>query len=271
MSPAFAVSSWSLHRTIGLSWWESPDKPAQRTEAWGRGRVSMLDLPAQIAAHGYAAMHLCHFHVESRDSAWLKAFSAAMADAGVALSMLLIDDGDITHPEHHARDRTWIAGWIETAAMLGAQSARVIAGKQPPSSDSLALSAASLGSLAREGKAQGVRIVTENWFDLTPGPDEIDYLLDEVGSDLGLLADFGNWKGADKYRGLERILARAGDTHAKADFSAVGMDENDYRQCLAACTASGYRGPFTLIYDGPSDAEWDGLALERTFIEKHMA
>ena len=47
-------------------------------------------------------------------------------------------------------------------------------------------------------------------------------------------------------------------------------NEKDYRLCLAACTAAGYDGPFTLIYDGPSDAEWKGLATERAFIEAYM-
>lgn len=90
-----------------------------------------------------------------------------------------------------------------------------------------------------------------------------------MGPDLGLLADFGNWKGPDKYRRLETILSRAADTHAKADFSEAGMDAEDFRRCLAACAAAGYAGPFTLIYDGPSDDEWAGLATERAFIETY--
>lgn len=269
MTPKFAISTWSLHRTIGLSWWEGPDRAAIRTESWGPGRIAMLDLPARIKAHGYDAMHLCHFHIENRARGWLEEFAAALRSADVTLSMLLIDDGDITDPVHRRRDTEWISGWIETAATLGAQSARVIAGKQPPSPDTLAASAAALTRLAGQGKAQGVRIVTENWFDLTPGPDEITYLLDRAGPDLGLLADFGNWKGSDKYQGLGAILPRAADTHAKADFSDAGMNQEDYRLCLAACTAAGYAGPFTLIYDGPSDDEWAGLATERTFIETY--
>jgi sugar phosphate isomerase/epimerase len=270
MTGRFALSSWSLHRTIGLSWWEGPDRAPERAESWGPGRISMLDLPAAIAAHGYGAMHLCHFHVERRERHWLEEFAAALHEVGVTLSMLLIDDGDITDPVHHRRDYEWVAGWIETAAILGARSARVIAGKQPPTPESLALSAASLGRLAGEGKAQGVPIVTENWFDLTPGPDEIAYLLDHAGPDLGLLADFGNWSEPDKFPHLEKILAHALDTHAKAHFSGSGMDEEDYSKCLAACRAAGYDGPFTLIYDGPADDEWAGLATERAFIEADL-
>ena len=93
--PTIAVSSWSVHRTIGLSWWDSPNAPAERKEAWGAGDLAILDLPAAAARHGIRQLHLCHFHVESRDQPWLGEFRAALADAGVTLSMLLIDDGDI--------------------------------------------------------------------------------------------------------------------------------------------------------------------------------
>jgi sugar phosphate isomerase/epimerase len=267
-APTIAVSSWSLHRTIGLSWWDSPASRAVRKETWGPGNLTILDLPAAAARHGIRQFHLCHFHVESRDDAWLGEFRAALADAGVTLSMLLIDDGDISHPTEYARDVAWVGSWIDTAAALGAKSARVVAGKQTPSPEALRLSAANLNTLARRGKALGVRVATENWLDLTPGPGEIDYLLDSVGGDLGLLADFGTWKGASRYRDLEHILARSEDTHAKASFTTPGViDADDFGRCLGACEAAGYAGPYTLIYEGEDSDEWAAIAIEKRFVE----
>ena len=271
-TPTIAVSSWSLHRTIGLSWWDSPAAPAVRKEAWGPGRLAILDLPAAATRHGSRQLHLCHFHVESRDGFWLSEFRAALADADVTLSMLLIDDGDIAHPEDHARDVAWVGSWIDTAAALGARSARVVAGKQRPSPEALRLSAANLGMLARRGKSGGVRIATENWLDLTPGPDEIEYLLDAVGDDLDLLADFGNWKAPSKFDDLERILARAEDTHAKASFPSPGViDADDFGRCLTACDAAGYAGPYTLIYEGADADEWAAIEAEKRFVEDSFA
>jgi sugar phosphate isomerase/epimerase len=113
-----------------------------------------------------------------------------------------------------------------------------------------------------------VRVVTENWLDLTPGPDQIEYLMDTAGDDLGLLADFGNWKGPSKYDGLARILARAEDTHAKASFTDQGsIDASDFRRCLAACDASGYAGPYTLIYEGADPDEWAAIGAEKQFVD----
>ena len=265
--PPIAVSSWSLHRAIGLTWWEGPGKPAVEKAAYGPGSIAILDLPAEIARHGIRRLQLCHFHVASRDKAWLAEFRSALSAAGVMLQTLLIDDGDISHPTDHTRDVAWVGGWIDTAAALGAASARVVAGKQTPSPPALALSVAGLKELARRGNRQGVRVITENWFDLLPSPVEVDHVLDRVGNEIGLLADFGNWKGAAKYDDLAAILPRAEDTHAKASFSANGeMDGDDYGRCVAAAIAAAYDGPYTLIYDGPDDDEWAGIEAERTFI-----
>lgn len=266
--PIIAVSSWSLHRAIGLTWWDSPTAPAVEKQAYGPGTIGILDVPAAVARHAITRLQVCHFHVAKRDKAWLGEFRAALADAGVTLQTVLIDDGDITDPANHRRDVDWAGAWIDTAAALGAETARVIAGKQKPSMEALALSVAGLKDLAARGKAAGVRVITENWFDLLATPVAVSHVLDAVGDDLGFLADFGNWKGPTKYADLAAIMLRAEDTHAKASFSAPGaMDRDDYGKCVAAAMAAGYDGPYTLVYDGPGDDEWAGIEMERRFIE----
>jgi sugar phosphate isomerase/epimerase len=265
--PVIAVSSWSLHRAIGLTWWESPSAPGVQKQAYGPGTIDILDIPAAVARHGITRLQVCHFHVANRDKAWLAEFRAALADAQVMLQTVLIDDGDITDPANHGRDVAWAGGWIDTAAALGAGTARVIAGKQKPSKDALALSVAGLKELALRGKAAGVRVITENWFDLLATPLAVSHVLDAVGDDLGFLADFGNWKGPTKYADLAAIMRRAEDTHAKASFSGPdAMDGADYGKCVAAAMAAGYEGPYTLVYDGPGDDEWAGIEMERQFI-----
>jgi hypothetical protein len=92
--------------------------------------------------------------------------------------------------------------------------------------------------------------------------------LDSVGDDLGLLADFGNWKGPSKYGDLERILARAEDTHAKASFTTPGViDADDFGKCLTACDSAGYAEPYTLIYEGADADEWAAIGIEKRFVE----
>src|SRR5262249_52879418 len=129
-----------------------------------------------------------------------------------------------------------------------------------------------LRALARRGKDEGVRIITENWHDLLAGPSEVAAVLDRLDGEVGLLADFGNWKGARKYADLAAIFDRAEDTHAKAHFPKVGvMDSADFGRCLRIAADAGYTGPLTLIYEGPDADEWEAVAMERDFVRRHFA
>ena len=196
-SPVLAVSSWSVHRALGIRYPNAPanDVVAPAEETWGPGKLTLMELPRAVAEMGIDRLHICHFHLASRDPAYLAEVRAALADAGVSLETLLIDDGDIAHPSDRRRDIAWIGRWIGAAAALGAKRARVIGGKQKPSPEALDLAVAALGELASLGKAEGVRVITENWLDLLAGPREVAQVLDRLGGEVGLLADFGNWKG----------------------------------------------------------------------------
>jgi sugar phosphate isomerase/epimerase len=221
---------------------------------------------------GIDRLHICHFHLASRDPAYLGEVSAALADAGVGLETLLIDDGDITRPAERERDIDWIGRWIGTAAALGAKRARVIGGKQKPTPETLALAVAGLGELARRGRSEGVRIITENWLDLLAGPREVIHVLDRLDGEVGLLADFGNWKGSGKYADLAAVFGRAEDSHAKAHFPRAGeMDADDFGRCLTVADQAGYDGPCTLIYEGADADEWEAVAIERDFVRDYFA
>ena len=268
-----AVSTWSLHNSLGYSHANGPagrdDAPAKPT--WGPGTLSLMDLPAALAARGYGRVELCHFHVASLDPVYLEELRDAFRSSGVIIQTLLIDDGDITNPQTRARDMAWIHRWIDGAARLGAVHARVIAGKQRPTPENIVLAISGLRALAHSAATRGIKLVTENWFDLTSTPEAVHQVLDGVGSDLGFLADTGNWSGPTKYADLQSIFARAQLCHAKVSFGAdLQMNEADYKHCLEAAKLAGYQGPFTLIFADEGD-EWAGLAAERKFILQFLA
>jgi sugar phosphate isomerase/epimerase len=272
--PVIAVSSWSVHRALGIF---HPNAPANDTfgkpEArWGKPQLSIMELPDAVSRRGIDRLQICHFHLESRDPIYLAEVRAAIDGAGVTLSTLLIDDGDITHPTERERDRDWIAKWIDAAASLGAKAARVIAGKQLPAPATLAASVEGLRALARRGAEQGVRITTENWQALTASPKEVLHILDRVDGEVGFMADFGNWKttGQQRYDDLASILSRAEDTHAKASFENDAIDGDDFGQCLAAAERTGYFGPYTLIYESKGPDEWSAIEIERDFVRGYF-
>ena len=265
-NPRIAVSTWSLHRKLGITYANGPagSDTAPAVETYGKAEIALLDLPAALRAHGYARVELCHFHIASLDPVYLEELRSAFAEQGVTLQTLLIDEGDITNPATRSRDMAWINKWIGVAARLDAVHARAIAGKQKPGAEALALSVSGLTHLAHNAATQGVKLVTENWLALTPSPTEVHHILNGVAG-LGFLADTGNWGGATKYADLASIFARAQLCHAKAQFNGMKIDDQDYTACIKAGENVGYSGPYTLIFADEGD-EWQGLAQERDLI-----
>ncbi len=259
-----SVSTWALHNTLGTTYWDTPEKPVkQAAETYGPGSMTLLEVPARLAAMGVQTMELCHFHLPTRDKTYLHLLRNELDAAGVELWSLLIDAGDLSHPEHTARDLAWIGEWVDTAGALGAKRTRVIAGKAEYSDAALERSVAGFRALAARAQAQNVRLMTENWFALLSRPEPLLTLLDRLEGTVGLCADFGNWGGPTKYDDLAAIFPRAESCHAKSEFNAPGIVETtDFNRCLDLTRAAGFHGPYTLVHAGPGD-EWEGLASAR--------
>jgi Xylose isomerase-like TIM barrel len=271
--PRVSVSTWSLHRTLGDPQIYGADNGQSiPTTTHGRGALSLLEVPARLAASGIQTLEICHFHLPRLDAGYFREVRSALREAHVELFSLLIDEGDITHPEHAARDLAWISSWLGVASALGATRLRVIAGKAAPSEETLAMSLRGLQSLLPRAEALGLRLMTENWYGLLSSPAPVHALLERLEGNVGLCCDFGNWRGPNKYSDLQSIAPSAESCHAKASFASPdGMEKNDYRHCLDITRSAGFSGPYTLIYDGPSSDEWAGLAQERQVVEPSIA
>lgn len=267
----FSVSSYSLHRTLGAMYRDLPGDDRTRPCVRPEGALKLIDLPAALAAHGYYTFEISHPHLPSREPAYLNELKAAIAEAGVKLLSVLVEAGDLTHPDHGARDQAWMADWIETAGALGAERARLIAGQAAYTPETLECSRAALQTLAQHGKDHGVRVTTENWFDLLAGPEAVCNLLDSLEGAVGFNLDFGNWEGPTKYANLAAIWRYAETCHAKCAFlSEYVPDADDYNKCLDLARASGFPGPYTLIYDSSGPDEWKGLEIERSLVQASL-
>lgn len=265
--PRLSTSTWSLHRALGPTYWDSPANPSREPkEPYGPGTTSLLEVPARLAEMGIHTLEICHFHLPSRDDNYLSELRAALDDAGVELFSLLIDDGDVTDPDHGQRDRAWIGGWLETAGKLGARCARIDGGKTLDDG-AVSRSREALTELAAVAEANGVRPMTENWHSVLSTAENVVAVVEPLQRRVGLCADFGNFSGPNKYDELARIMPFAESCHAKCAFTSPFMpDRADYEHCLELSRAAGFDGPYTLIYDGPDDDEWAGIALERDMI-----
>ncbi len=271
-TPRISVSSWSLHRQLGKPGFTGPAHNMQiPTETHNMGPIPLLDLPKRIFEFGINTMELCHFHLPSVEKTYLFELRAALQDADVELFSLLIDEGDITHPSNAERDIAWIERWIDIAGELGAKCTRVIGGKAEPTQETLTQSKNALSKLSERADATGIRLMTENWFSIFSTPENVTTILDQLDGKVGLCLDFGNWRGETKYTHLAKIAPLSESCHSKAHFTAQReIDKEDFIQCLELTKNAGFSGPHTLIYDGPSDDEWEGLAIEREVVNPYL-
>jgi sugar phosphate isomerase/epimerase len=254
---AKAVSTWSLHRTLGRPEGEGEDVASVASTA--PGAMSLLELPAALRERGYDSVQLLYPHLESRDPAYLAELRAALDASNIALEAMLIGAGDLTGPDADAAEAT-IGAWLDVAAALGATRARTAAGKAEPTPETIRASATRLRRLA--ARQPDVRLVTENWWGMLPDADAVLALLEETGDAVGFLIDLDNWRGPDKHEQLARVAPRAETCHAKCRFTADGPDAEDFRRSLGVLKDAGYDGPLALIYDGPDDDEWGCLDVE---------
>lgn len=264
-----SVSTWALHPLIRKTY---PGKPGDTDSyfiAPQDGTLDLLDVPAALAKRGITTMEVCHFHLPPHDLAYHAQFKAALDNAGVELWNLLIDDGDITHPEHGKRDTAWVLHWMDVAGSLGARCARVIAGKQEPTPENIHLSTERLVGLTVDAYLRGLHLMTENWYSITSRPEYVEQIVEAANGALGLCLDFGNWGGETKYADLAEIAPLATSSHSKCNFTNGIPDTDDFRRCLHILRDVQYRGPFTLVYGEPGDV-WNSIETQQRIITEML-
>lgn len=258
LDPTKALHTWSLFRTMGRFVAPGSAPSGVLTENDGAGGLPLLELPGELAAHGFASAQLCHFYLPRTEASYLAEVRAAFDTAGVDLECFLVDDGDVTHPEHGEEQQRWLSGWIDVAAQLGAPRVRVPAGDQAPTDGTIALSARRLRALAAEHP--DIRVLTENWKTLLIDAATTRRLLDLLEGEVGLLIDTGNWGGADKHEQIAAVAGTAECSQVKARETTSGdIDVEDLTQVLGVLRDTGYSGRISLVYAGTDDDEWGQL------------
>lgn len=276
--PRLSISSWSLHRALGEVYNHYRATPAPRRDSDNVfAEVTLLELPEKLAACGIHTLELCHFHLPSLDDGYLAELRGALAASGVSLFSILIDDGDITHPDAVRReaDMAWIRGWVAVAGKCGAAKARVIAGQQGVGGETavadvpqVQLSARQLLALADFAQDHDLAIITENFHALTTTAAPLLAILQQCEGRVGLCADFGNFRRASKYDDLAAILPLADSVHAKAQYVQPGeIEMGDFGRCLGLAQAAGFAGPYSLIFDGVGN-EWGNVAVLQRVVKE---
>lgn len=256
-----SVSTWSLHRTLGN--FVADDSavgggPFMSLPAI-EGGLTLLELIPELAKHGYNTVQIVHFHLESRDADYLQRVRNALAENGITLDALLIDDGNLMSDDIETH-MTWYNNWLAAGVQLGAEHARLCVGRKSPTPELLENSGKRLAELAAVNP--NIRILAENWMEAIPDAASLLTALDSAGENVGVLIDLANWNPPAKYDELAKIAPLAEACHAKCVFTENGADEEDFRRTLGILKDANYDAPLALIYDGPGDDEWGALEQE---------
>ena len=270
-----STSSWSLHRALGSPPLFGPGQPFPPQPEGAA--TSLLELPSALARADVQTLEIVHFHFPTVEESFTSELKAAIAEAGVELFSILIDAGDVTHPDGEARaaEMDWIRSWLDVSARCGATHARVVAGCQTvernhaPLEDHpiLRRSARGLRQLADYAATLGLQVITENFLATTSRADQLLTILQLCEGKVGLCADFGNYSGDDRYDELAAIFPKADSAHVKANYDDKGRaDTAEFRRALRMLAETGFDGPMSLIFDTAlhgDSTEWDNLAQMR--------
>ena len=254
-----ALSSWSLHDALGRLWNEldTDGKTLVPKSEAVAPTLDLLDMPAAIAAHGIHTLDICHFHLPSIEDSYLAELRSALADAHVELVQLLIDSGELCHPDPEKRraDVEMNKRWMEIAYKLGATGVRYVPGGCEPTPETIHLSGEAFRELADFAEQCHLEPATENFKSMTQNAEDLLQIVANSERTYGVVADFGNARGPHKYDTLAKLMPHATSLHAWAECDEGGtLNREEFRRCLTMARDNDFSGPILLLGAHPVPA-----------------
>lgn len=261
------LSSFSLHLpdALGDPWFELDDGGKSVSGSFRQTpTLDLLDFPAQVAARGINCVDLCIQHIPNIEADYLAELRSAFASANVELYQLLIDIGEVGSPDPDQRSAgiALTKRWMEIAAELGSSGVRYVPGDSKPTPATIRQSGEAFRELYDYSVQCGVEPATENYKFFNNEADDLLQVLDLSERDYGLVADFGNARGPNKYNTLSRLIPRATAIHqwVAIDDDGVISDE-DSKRCLNMARDNGFDGPVMLLGGHPYQQYRDSREL----------
>ncbi len=229
---------------------------------------------------------------------WLEKMAAVMRQAGMDAPAYMIYN-DFTQAATHAAGLENLARAIPEARIIGAPYLRIMGGSRGKLAgllreEGLANVVAGLKQAVRVVEGTGLRLVLENHGDLPGLAEELQMIIEAVGSPLlGVCIDLGNFLAgnmavkADPLGELEKLLPLVMHVHVKdrrfrpgargdVENCVVGTGALPLARCLERLHSFGYDGFVSCESDGEPDLEhWtallNSLANIKTMLERLRA
>lgn len=208
---------------------------------------------------GIRNVELWSQHFESSSAAYLSDVKKALKKSKCTLIDIQAEgEFDVSDPDDGNRIKgiNEMKEWIDICAILGSRYIRIRSMNK-----SYQKSLESLSVLNEYAQSKGIRILIENHFDLFSNPDNHVNIFKDLGdTNVGLLADFGNYKeGIDRYAALTMIAPFTALVSAKTtEFTGnLSHTSYDYGRCVDIFESAGYQGIYSLEQWGRPNPEYD--------------
>ena len=251
------LSSFSLHLpdALGDPWYELDAGGKSVSGSFRQApTLDLLDFPAEVAAHGINCVDLCIQHIPNIEPSYLAELRSAFKAANVELYQLLIDIGEVASADTDERSASvaLTKRWMEIAAELGSSGVRYVPGDSKPTAETIRKSGEAFRELYDYCVECGVEPATENYKFFNNEADDLLQVLHLSERDYGLVADFGNAAGPNKYGTLEKLMPRATAVHQWVAIDDEGtINVEDSRHCLQMARDNGFDGPIMLLGGHP--------------------
>ncbi len=251
------LSSFSLHLpdALGDPWYELDDGGKSVSGSFRQTpTLDLLDFPAEVAAHGINCVDLCIQHIPNIEPGYLAELRSAFESANVELYQLLIDIGEVgsSDPDERSASIALTKRWMEIASELGSSGVRYVPGDSKPTPETIRKSGEAFRELYDYCHECGLEPATENYKIFNNEADDLLQVLDIAERDYGVVADFGNANGPNKYDILEKLMPRATAIHQWVAIDDDGaLNVEDSKRCLNIARDSGFDGPVMLLGGHP--------------------
>ena len=251
------LSSFSLHLpdALGDPWFELDEGYKSVSGAFrGTRTLDLLDFPSEVASLGINCVDLCIQHIPNIEAGYLAELRSAFDAANVELYQLLIDIGEVASadPSERSASIALTKRWMEIAAELGSSGVRYVPGDSKPNPENISASGEAFRELYDYSVECGVEPATENYKIFNNEADDLLQVLDLADRDYGVVADFGNAKGPNKYENLSKLMPRATAIHQWVMIDDEGrINMEDSKRCLLMARDNDFDGPVMLLGGHP--------------------
>ena len=252
-----AVASWSFRDHLDL--------PENRADKSKTNLVALIDFPAMVAKrYNVRNVELLGQHMPSTEAGYLRELRAAVQRASShVINIPAGTEVSLYDPDPQKRAAAVRDGkkWIDVAVALDCPSVRLnIAGAKGVKPD-VALTAQGLAEIARYGESKNVVVNLENDDPIIEDAFFITNVIDRVNRPwLRALPDFCNsmLKGDEKfnYDAVTAMFQRAYNiAHVKdSEVDNGKVFRVDLARSFAIAKASGYKGYYSIEFEGQGDA-----------------